>query len=208
VTVTTTAATAAGATSRDWLGERRSNETHASTTDPDARLYKKAPGQVNRLCFVATALEENRNGLNVDGRLTRASGVSEGGRPRRRAHPARRHAGRRLSSAPLTPSASPPRSAGTGRSRTACFGSSTSPSTRSAPATAATTGRRTSPSSAASPSTPQPRPPMDVRQKKAEAVRMVRRLRAVHHRPNAIALLPGYSPIDTFVLSRNLRGCG
>ena len=62
---------------RDWRGERRSNETHASTTDPDARLYKKAPGQGSRLCFVATALMENRNGLVVDGRLTRASGVSE-----------------------------------------------------------------------------------------------------------------------------------
>ena len=62
---------------RDWRGERRSNETHASTTDPDARLYKKAPGQASRLCFVATALMENRNGLVVDGLLTRASGVSE-----------------------------------------------------------------------------------------------------------------------------------
>ena len=62
---------------RDWRGERRSNETHASTTDPDARLYKKAPGQASRLCFVATALMENRNGLVVGGRLTRASGVSE-----------------------------------------------------------------------------------------------------------------------------------
>jgi transposase len=61
----------------DWRGERRSNETHASTTDPDARLYKKAPGQASRLCFMATALMENRNGLVVDGRLTRASGVSE-----------------------------------------------------------------------------------------------------------------------------------
>jgi transposase len=62
---------------RDWRGERRSNETHASTTDPDARLYKKAPGQASRLCFVTTALMENRNGLVVGGRLTRASGVSE-----------------------------------------------------------------------------------------------------------------------------------
>jgi transposase len=62
---------------RDFRGEKRSNETHASTTDPDARLYKKAPGQPSRLCFVGTALMENRNGLAVDGRLTRASGVSE-----------------------------------------------------------------------------------------------------------------------------------
>jgi transposase len=62
---------------RDFRGEQRSNETHASTTDPDARLYKKASGQPSRLCFVATALMENRNGLVVGGRLTRASGVSE-----------------------------------------------------------------------------------------------------------------------------------
>ncbi|MCB2055939.1 MAG: IS5 family transposase, partial [Geminicoccaceae bacterium] len=62
---------------RDFRGEKRSSDTHASTTDPDARLYKKADGQTGRLCFVGTALMENRNGLVVDGRLTRASGVSE-----------------------------------------------------------------------------------------------------------------------------------
>jgi transposase len=62
---------------RDYHGEKRSNETHASTTDPDARLYKKAAGQPSRLCFIGTALMENRNGLAVDGRLTRAAGVSE-----------------------------------------------------------------------------------------------------------------------------------
>jgi transposase len=62
---------------RDFRGEKRSNETHASSTDPDARLYKKASGQPARLCFIGTALMENRNGLVVDGRLTRASGVSE-----------------------------------------------------------------------------------------------------------------------------------
>jgi len=76
---------------RDFRGETRSNETHASTTDPDARLYRKGEedqetirwivsptnGQPSRLCFIGTALMENRNGLVVDGRLTRASGVSE-----------------------------------------------------------------------------------------------------------------------------------
>jgi Transposase domain (DUF772)/Transposase DDE domain len=61
----------------DFRGEKRSNETHVSTTDPDARLYKKAAGQPSRLCFVGTALMENRNGLAVDARLTRATGVSE-----------------------------------------------------------------------------------------------------------------------------------
>ena len=62
---------------RDFHRQKRSNATHASTTDPDARLYKKADGQPSRLCFVGTALMENRNGLVVDGRLTRAAGVSE-----------------------------------------------------------------------------------------------------------------------------------
>lgn len=62
---------------RDFRGETRSNESHASTTDPDARLCRKAAGQPSRLCFIGTALMENRNGLVVDGRLTRASGVSE-----------------------------------------------------------------------------------------------------------------------------------
>jgi transposase len=62
---------------RDFRGETRSNESHASTTDPDARLHRKAAGQPSRLCFIGTALMENRNGLVVDGRLTRASGVSE-----------------------------------------------------------------------------------------------------------------------------------
>jgi hypothetical protein len=62
---------------RDFRGERRSNETHASTTDPDARLYRNAGGQPSRLRFVATALMENRNGLVADARSTRAAGVSE-----------------------------------------------------------------------------------------------------------------------------------
>jgi transposase len=62
---------------RDWRGEMRSNETHASTTDPDARLCKKAPGQASRLCFIATALMENRSGLVLDARLTRAAGYAE-----------------------------------------------------------------------------------------------------------------------------------
>lgn len=47
-------------------------------TNLDARLYRKATGQASRLCPVATPLLENCNGLVVDARLTRASGVSEG----------------------------------------------------------------------------------------------------------------------------------
>jgi hypothetical protein len=47
----------------DFKGEKRSNATHASTTDPDARLYKKSPGTAAMLCFLGHALMENRNGL-------------------------------------------------------------------------------------------------------------------------------------------------
>jgi hypothetical protein len=52
---------------RDFHKEKRSNETHASTTDPEARLYKKGDGQPARLCYIGHVLMENRNGLAVDG---------------------------------------------------------------------------------------------------------------------------------------------
>jgi transposase len=52
---------------RDFKGEKRSNATHASTTDPDARLYRKGNGQPAELCYIGHALMENRNGLMVDG---------------------------------------------------------------------------------------------------------------------------------------------
>jgi len=57
--------------------EKRSNETHQSTTDPEARLYKKGDGQPARLCYIGHALMENRNGLAVDGGITQASGTAE-----------------------------------------------------------------------------------------------------------------------------------
>ena len=57
--------------------EKRSNETHASTTDPDARLYRKADGQPSRLYFMGHALMENRNGLVVDATLAHATGTAE-----------------------------------------------------------------------------------------------------------------------------------
>jgi len=62
---------------RNFRKEKRSNETHASTTDPDARLFRKGDGQASRLCFMGHALMENRNGLIVDCDLTRASGTAE-----------------------------------------------------------------------------------------------------------------------------------
>jgi transposase len=62
---------------RNFHGQKRSNETHASTTDPDARLYKKSDGQPARLCYMGHVLMENRNGLAVAATLTHASGTAE-----------------------------------------------------------------------------------------------------------------------------------
>jgi hypothetical protein len=62
---------------RNFHNEKRSNETHASTTDPDARLYRKADGRESRLCFMGHVLMENRNGLAVDATLTHATGTAE-----------------------------------------------------------------------------------------------------------------------------------
>jgi transposase len=61
----------------DFKGEKRRNETHRSTTDADARLYRKGPGMEAKLCFIGHALMENRSGLIVDTRLTRVSGHAE-----------------------------------------------------------------------------------------------------------------------------------
>jgi transposase len=62
---------------RNFHNEKRSNDTHASTTDPDARLYRKADGRESRLCFMGHVLMENRNGLAVGAALTRATGTAE-----------------------------------------------------------------------------------------------------------------------------------
>jgi transposase len=61
----------------DFHGQRRSNDTHASTTDPDARLYRKGQGKEAKLCFMGHGLMENRNGLLVDACLTLADGHGE-----------------------------------------------------------------------------------------------------------------------------------
>jgi transposase len=58
-------------------GTRRRNDTHRSTTDPEAKLYRKGNGKEARLCFSAHALMENRNGLLVDFRIAEASGRAE-----------------------------------------------------------------------------------------------------------------------------------
>ena len=61
----------------DFKGEKRTNATHASTTDPEARLYKKSPGTGAMLCFMGHALMENRSGLIVQGDLTQTDGHAE-----------------------------------------------------------------------------------------------------------------------------------
>lgn len=61
----------------DFRGEKRSNATHASSTDPDARLYRKSPGTGAMLCFMGHTLMENRDGLIVETELTRADGHAE-----------------------------------------------------------------------------------------------------------------------------------
>ena len=66
-----------GNPSVNFRGERRTNATHASTTDPEARLYKKAVGQEAKLCFLGHVLMENRRGLVVNTRLTPATGTAE-----------------------------------------------------------------------------------------------------------------------------------
>ena len=61
----------------DFHGEVRSNATHASTTDPEARLYRKGKGKEAKLCFLGHTRMENRHGLFVDTRLTLATGTAE-----------------------------------------------------------------------------------------------------------------------------------
>ena len=62
---------------RNFHKEKRSNETHQSTTDPEARLYKKGDGQPAKLCYMGHALMENRHGLAVGGGVSQATGTAE-----------------------------------------------------------------------------------------------------------------------------------
>ncbi len=61
----------------DFKGEKRSNETHESKTDPEAKLFTKSGGQAAKLQFMGHVTMENRNGLVVDARLTQATGTAE-----------------------------------------------------------------------------------------------------------------------------------
>jgi hypothetical protein len=62
---------------RDFHGRKRSNQTHASSTDPDARLYKKSYGKESKLSYLGHALVENRSGLIAAAMVTHADGFAE-----------------------------------------------------------------------------------------------------------------------------------
>jgi hypothetical protein len=66
-----------GDTPGQFHNQKRSNDTHASKTDPDARLYRKGRGQEARLSYLGHVLMENRKGLIVDAMLTHADGTAE-----------------------------------------------------------------------------------------------------------------------------------
>ena len=61
----------------DFHGQRRRNDTHASVTDPESRLYRKAAGREAKLCYMGHVTMENRHGLAVAGRVTQADGTAE-----------------------------------------------------------------------------------------------------------------------------------
>lgn len=62
---------------RDFHGETRSNQTHTSTTDPEAKLYKKSVGAPAKLCYMGHAVSENRHGLVVEVQVSEANGTAE-----------------------------------------------------------------------------------------------------------------------------------
>jgi hypothetical protein len=62
---------------RDFHGEKRSNDTHISTTDPEARLHRKGKGKEAKLSFIGNAMTENRHGLVVEAELDSATGTIE-----------------------------------------------------------------------------------------------------------------------------------
>src|SRR5712691_9986931 len=61
----------------NFHGQKRKNDTHASTSDPDSRLYRKAAGREAKLCYMGHATMENRHGLAVAGMVTHANGTAE-----------------------------------------------------------------------------------------------------------------------------------
>jgi transposase len=61
----------------DFSGEKRCNDTHESTTDPEAKLYRKSYGTESKLCYWGHVLMDNRHGLAVGGRVTQATSYAE-----------------------------------------------------------------------------------------------------------------------------------
>ena len=61
----------------NFHGEKRSNDTHESTTDPDARLARKSGGHEAKLAYCGNVMIENRNGLVVDTELLQCNGTAE-----------------------------------------------------------------------------------------------------------------------------------
>jgi transposase len=61
----------------DFHGQKRKNDTHESTTDPESKLYRKAAGREAKLCYMGHVTMENRHGLAVAGMVTQANGTAE-----------------------------------------------------------------------------------------------------------------------------------
>jgi len=80
----------------NFHGQKRKNDTHASTSDPDSRLYRKAAGREARLCYMGHATMENRHGLAVAGRVTHANGTAERRASETMLKSRRKAAGRRI----------------------------------------------------------------------------------------------------------------
>jgi transposase len=80
----------------NFHGQKRKNDTHASTSDPDSRLYRKAAGREARLCYMGHVIMENRHGLAVAGRVTHANGTAERRASETMLRARRKAAGRRI----------------------------------------------------------------------------------------------------------------
>jgi transposase len=85
-----------GGDGTDFHGRQRKNDTHASVTDPDSRLYRKSAGREAKLCYIGHATMENRHGLAVAGVVTRADGTAERRASERMLKARRKAAGRHI----------------------------------------------------------------------------------------------------------------
>ena len=85
-----------GGDGSDFHGQRRKNDTHASTTDPASRLYRKAAGREAKLCYMGHVIMENRHGLVVGGMVSEANGTAERQGAQALLRAQRKAAGRRI----------------------------------------------------------------------------------------------------------------